>query len=269
MAKQKNKNALPESGTRRTRRAVSPSTVGLIVLLITASGIWGAVFIHRDGWTINAPAEIVQDVGADAAAPKQKKSGIEPGTPATRLFYQYTERLEEQSAIVLSLSLALVHENLKFGRVPKDLPTLVNMTRARGLWQPTWELSANLDSVQTRTSIHYLRYRPSPVAVEILTVSRQGDIQVTVMRLSEADGAPVKFDADDLPQGQAGAVILVSPQHDAPLPPPFTAAARYEQLGWRREPFKLTLADEVRSSEIRNWVERTSEYLKKQEAQGR
>lgn len=269
MAKQKNKNAVSKTGASRTKRAVSPSTVGLIALLATAVGIWGAVFFHRDQWTINAPPEDVRQVGADKAAATQKQTGIEPGTPATRLFYQYTERLEEQSAIVLSLSLALIHENLKFGRVPNDLPTLVNMTRARGLWQPTWELSANLDKITTRTSIHYLRYRPAPLAVEVLTVSRQGDIQVTVMRLPEADGAPVKFDADDLPQGQAGAVILVSPQHDAPLPPPFTESARYEQLGWRREPFKLTLADEVRSIEIRNWVDRTSEYLNKQEAQGR
>lgn len=265
MAKQKNKNASSKSGASRAR-AISPSTIGLIVLLATAGGIWGAVFFHRDKWTINAPPEIVQEVGADTIAPAQKQSGIEPATPATRLFYQYTERLEEQSAIVLSLSLALIHENLKFKRVPKDLPTLVNMTRARGLWQPTWELSANLDSIQTRTSIHYLRYRPAPIAVEVLTVSRQGDIQVTVMRLPEADGAPVKFDADDLPQGQAGAVILVSPQRDAPLPPPFTASTAYEQLGWRKEPFKLTLANEVRAFEIRNWVDRTSKYLEKQEA---
>lgn len=268
MTKQKNKNASPESSVNR-RKTVSPSTVGLIVLLVTAGGIWGAVVFHNNKWTVNAPPEIVQEVGADRLAPTQKQSDIEPGTPATRLFYQYTERLEEQSAIVLSLSLALIHENLKFGHVPKDLPTLVNMTRTKRLWQPTWKLSANLDSVQTRTSIHYLRYRPVPVAVEVLTVSRQGDIQVTMMRLPEADGAPVKFDADDLPQGQAGAVILVSPQHDAPLPPPFTASARYEQLGWRREPFKLTLANEVRAAEIRNWVERTSDYLEKQESQSR
>lgn len=262
------KSKLINTNVKPLRRVPLPSTVGLAVLGLAVVLIWGGIFFYPDRWQVTAPSSQARSSQSDEQPQATPPQNILMGpqvAPSTRSFYEYTERLEEQSAIVLSLSLSLLHENLKFRRVPKDLPTLVKTTQARGLWQPTWEISQKSDAVKTKTSVHFLRYRVVPVSVEVLTVSLTGDIQMTVMRLPEADGAPIKFNADNTPEGQAGAVILISPTTDVPLPPPFTSTVVYEQNGWRREPFKMSFTTEARRNNIRRWVEKESKYLEAQQ----
>ncbi len=261
MSKSKRAN----TNVKPLRQFPSPSTVGLVVLLMAVCLIWSGIIFYPDKWLVTAPPSQARSSQSDEQPPPAQNILLGPQVPPnTRGFYQYTERLEEQSAIVLSLSLSLLHENFKYRRVPKDLPTLVKITKERGLWQPTWEISPKSSAVKTKTSVHYLRYRVAPVSVEVLTASLTGDIQMTVMRLPEADGAPIRFNADTTPEGQSGAVILISPTMDAALPPPFTATSVYEQYGWRREPFKLTFTSAARQENIRSWVEKESKYLETQ-----
>ena len=186
---------------------------------------------------------------------------IGPRTPpATQLMYRYTERLEEQSQILLSLLITAYHENLKFGRNPKDLPSLITQAHGKGLYLAEWdkntEISAASGWLITARGIHYLYYRAQPTpAVEIMSVALDGDPQITVMRAPERQGSPVVVQNDIAPEGTAGIVVYTAPSGDARLLPAWSSTADYEQWGWRRENLKISMGNAARQDDLKRWID--------------
>lgn len=249
---------------KKRASAFSPATFGLAIFGL-ACALWIVFFYSSQRYEVesrDAPARLRNERKVQPT-----DTLIGPQTPpVSQNFYHYTERIEEQSAILLTLLITALHENLKFRRNPKDLPAVVALAKTKQLsadhklWQDTWDKHSSFESsegwIQTARVLHYIRYRaqPSP-AIEIMTVSLLDDSQVTVMRVPEVTGSPVILQNDYAPEGVAGIALFVSPNEDTKLLPAWAASSHYEMWGWKRESLKLSLASAERQSSIKQWID--------------
>lgn len=251
--------------TQAKKISVSPEHLGLLVLFLCGLLLWAAYFGFSGGWRVKEPAQqnaILERAQEAEAIDKTMRGAHIP--PITQAFYHYSERLEEQTALLISLTLTALHENLVYHRHPQNLPTLINQARLRKfseqqrLWLPAWDKSAeiNKDSgwIKTDRSLHYIHYRSKPFGIEIMTVSLIGDPQITVVRVPEKQGSAVIVNPQFAPESVAGAALYVSPTTNAKLLPPWSPTPNFEQWGWRREPLKLSVSSPERKAEINAWV---------------
>jgi hypothetical protein len=123
------------------------------------------------------------------------------------------------------------------------------------LAEPTRPTSYGL--LATPRGTYFIRYRPRPLALEILAGGSQGleSGAPFMLRVPEVI-QPVVAPADPAaPVAGYWATLFVAPASlDAPIPAPFASPAAYLAVGWLAEPLRAVPFTEAQTQELNRWL---------------
>ena len=145
--------------------------------------------------------------------------------------YREAYRVQETSGLVLGLSLVAVEHRLTSGAPVRDVGALVEAARARGILPPRTEI-AGAGALASPHSVLYVRYRPHPVGVEVVSIPKTS---------IAFDGPPLLARVT----AETGAEFFTLLREATPVevPLPFQSAALLEATRWKRESLR-DLGDE-------------------------
>lgn len=236
-----------------------------LVLAVICLTLFGGIFLYL--WLKpEEQATVTQGNGKAIINPEERvKKNILLGPhipPETKSLYFYSQRLEDTNNLMWTLLVTVMHETMKTGKQPADLPTLVELAKQRtfngnSLWMNRWLVSPDKQAVKTDVGYNLLAYRANPLSIEIRNVPYETGTQVILMRVPEIDGSPLVTNPDysEPRKMVAGMLMLISPPSGA-FYPPFTPKETYLLYNWREEPIKLSLNNSPeREAIIRRWVD--------------
>lgn len=219
---------------------VSATAAGVIALVLALN--WIAVRRQR----VNAHVEIAEPV-IETVVARSMSGAPAKGLPDGEV-ERTAARIRDVSALTMGLTLFAVNEGLN-RRAITNVGTLVTRFVARGLLPPGVGQNAEQGVLESERTLIYVRYRPDPLAVEVVSVGRE-----------RSDGPPligrIATGADE----EAGASLFVA--HglgDIPLPEPFTSAARMAALNWTPEPLRERAFTPQEAEQINGWLRAQSD----------
>lgn len=137
------------------------------------------------------------------------------------------DRLGEASALTVAASLYAATEQLK-GRTPRTVDGLLARLASEGLMPPGVRLGQAGGTLHSARGDLFMRYRPRPLAVEVVSVGRE-----------RADGPAIIVRVPDDGAGNSSAGVFVATTlGDVRIPPAFAPAAEIIALGWSPEPLR-------------------------------
>lgn len=174
---------------------------------------------------VNAHVEIAAPV-IEAVAARSRAVTPARGLPDGEV-ERTAERVREVSALVMGLTLLAVNEGVNRRAVP-SVAVLVDRFAARHLLPPGIERHTVQGVLESARAVIYVRYRPEPLAVEVVSIGR-----------ARADGAAIIGRIATGGDESAGAALFIARQlGDVALPAPFTPAQAVAMLNWSVEPLR-------------------------------
>ncbi len=169
-------------------------------------------------------------------------------------FARYAERLRDASQIAISLGLYTVRERMA-NRAPSDVQSVLIGLAKTALMPANASLINSGGIMMTTNGLYYIRYRPHPLAFEVLAVGAKGfeDGAVFIVRLPEATGT-IAQPKDTQAQPGAYATVFVSPFNNATLPVPFSPPSVFRAAGWSQEPLRSSPVSQSELQEISSFI---------------
>lgn len=214
---------------------VSATAVGVIALVLALN--WIAARRQR----VNAHVEIADPVIETVAAATTSGSLVR-GLPDGEV-ERTAARVRDVSALTMGLTLFAVNEGLNRQAIT-NVGILVTRFAARGLLPPGVMQNAAQGVLESERAMIYVRYRPEPLAVEVISVGRE-----------QSDGPPLIGRIATGANDEASASLFVA--HglgDVPLPEPFTPAGRMMALNWASEPLRERAFTPQDAEQINGWL---------------
>jgi hypothetical protein len=152
--------------------------------------------------------------------------------PALEIFrgevYDTSIRLRETGALGMAISLAVFAEFSEKKNIPADLETVFGAVQARGLMPP--EIKLKNGELASPSSLFFIRYRPQPLAFEILSNPKQntgGKSPALLMRfpLTSLDKRTITY-------------FQSSVSKQIEMPEPFAPLERIAAAGWTIEQWR-------------------------------
>jgi hypothetical protein len=138
--------------------------------------------------------------------------------------FQTADRIGEATALALATSLYAATEQLQ-GKTPRGVKDLVAGVSSKGLLQPGLAMTQTEGVLASATGTISIRYRPAPLAIEILSLGKS---------VKDGPGLIVRVPDDSSAKGEAKLYIAGNLKEVA-APPPFAPAAEIIALGWAPE----------------------------------
>lgn len=171
--------------------------------------------------------------------------------PAVR----YADRLRDASALSISFSLYTLNERMVNNRIIQDNASVLDGLNKSGLMPPGLSVASQSGVVRSPYGLYYIRYRPNPFGVEILSVGGNGlaDGEVFIIRLPDSAPPPA---AELAPSQSAGgyATLYTAPRGDTVVPKPFASFKDMESAGWKQEPLRAAPYSPEQVQELKNWL---------------
>lgn len=180
-----------------------------------------------------------------------------------------TERIKESAAISLGLSVMTLKSRLIDRKNYFTVSELMQAFEVSPMLPPATRVltpqgaNPQFGILSTSRGAYYVRYRPAPLAFEILAVGNRGlaDGAAFVLRTPDARGAEIEYEANPDEknlQSFAGnfATVYVAPRNlEAYIPPPFSDANMFTQSGWTPQPLRQSEVSPERIAELRSFLE--------------
>lgn len=215
---------------------VTGTTASLIILLVLSLN-WLAARRHR----LTARVEIAAPV-VEAANEKAKASSSIERLPDGEV-ERTALRVREASALVMGMTLFAVNEGLQRRPVSR-VESLLEKFIAGKLLPPGIERHETGGVLISNYATLYLRYRPEPLAVEIVSLGHD-----------ERDGPAIIARIITGKEEAAGASLLLARQlGNVTLPTPFTPDAEIAALNWSVEPLRERNFTEQELAQLNAWL---------------
>jgi hypothetical protein len=205
----------------------SPLLVAVAAAVVVVFALSFVNYVRRGGfWS----SEVEAKVFTSGSRGGGKSSGVD----AKRVFafqgevFSDAERLREASALSLAGMLLAAQRNLD--RQPiTSVEGLLSSLRADGAIPPGMELDESGTAASSAYGIYYVRYRRSPLAVEVVSVGKE--------RLS---GAPflVRLPDDEFSQNALTYYVAPKAEGSVMVPGAFSPPVQIISMGWEPVTFK-------------------------------
>lgn len=226
--------------TRRWRPSpllVTGGTAALIILFILTLN-WLAVRRQR----LTAQVEIaapLMEVAANIAKTSSNKQALPDGEVARTAL-----RVREVSALVIGLTLYAVQEALQRRTISRVEPLLEQFIAA-DLLPPGLERSGASGVLVSPCALLYIRYRPDPLAVEVVSLARaSGDGAMMMARIVTAES-----------EAAGAALFLARETGKVTIPAPFTPQPQIIAMNWSLEPLRERNFTEPELTEVNIWLQ--------------
>lgn len=234
-------------------RRFSPVTIVLSIAMMTMMAVGAVRYYDRDE-SFDPHVNLAHSSGMNSARPlgaaaRVNATSYGDSDPSVR----YSDRLRDASALSIAFSLYSLNERLVNRRIPPDINSVLEGMKASGLMPPGLEVVNGVGVVRSPFGICYIRYRPLPYGVEVLSVGARGlaDGEVFIIRVPEAEQPTAMPSPND---GKAYATIFTAPMSDAPVPPAFSSSTAFANAGWRQEPLRSAPYSQQQIEELQTWL---------------
>jgi hypothetical protein len=210
---------------------VTGGTAGFVILLILTMN-WLALRRQRLIANVEIAAPFI-------TAEQTKTATVHQALPDGEV-ERTALRVREVSAVVMGLTLCAVQEGLERHPVSKVEPLLERFV-SRGLLPPGIERASASGVLVSSFALLYVRYRPDPLGVEIVSLPRgQSDGATIIARIITGES-----EASELLMARSGKVVL---------PSPFTPTAEITARNWTLEPWREGNLSEPELEKINTWA---------------
>lgn len=200
----------------------------MLVVLGVAVAIVAALGAARIARVREVDARVLEEQEARRRGTRpggEQQPGV-PEDPEDRPAFREAYRLQEASALAVALGVVGVERRITAGAPLSTVGQLVEEARARGMLPPRVEVAGDGVLAGPYATV-YVRYRPHPIGVEIVSIPRTA---------IAADGAPVLARVT----AEEGAELFTLIRESAPIemPRPFEQKSMLEAARWKRESIK-------------------------------
>ena len=152
------------------------------------------------------------------------------------------ERLREATALAVAASLYMVKERTQ-GRVARTVNDLLAGVVQADLLPPDLAVNSQPGTLLSKHGTLFVRYRPSPLGVEIVSIGRE-----------RADGPGLIVRVPDDDAGKNGASVYVATKLETPvIPQAFVPSAEVIATGWSPEPLRAIQPPASEQKQVRAW----------------
>jgi hypothetical protein len=153
-------------------------------------------------------------------------------------------RAREATGLLMGLAVLAANEQMNNRRLA-DVESLINLMARRNLFPPGVNLAAAQGGLSSDRATIYVRYRPLPLGVEVVSIGRERlDGSALIARLTAG--------ADD----NSGALLLVARRIEGVrLPEPFAPLANVVALNWSVEPLRERQFTPQEIDTLNNWAQ--------------
>lgn len=228
------------------RRAVfgSPLLVALMAMAVVVFGLSLVGYIRRGGfWSPKVEARVFDETGRRAEADGRDAQGRRL-FPLQGEIYGETERLREASALSLAATLCAGSRALS-GHPVATVEDLLSAVSGDGAMPPGLELVDGGTKVRSQVGDYYVRYRPSPLGVEVVSLGtgkRPG--RSFLIRMPD-DGAT----GDEL------TYYVFSKAEEVKVPGGFAPMGEVIGAGWLPERFRANQVSADDLAKAKEWME--------------
>lgn len=174
---------------------------------------------------------------------------------------RYADRLRDASALTLGLSLYVLHERLANNRAIPTASALMSEFGRSDLMPPrmsvlTPDRPLEYGMVASPLGVYFVRYRPTPLTVEVLAAGARGlsDGAIFMIRLPEAQPAPVSSDVQQQNIAGGYATVFVAPFANATVPVAFSSPQAFIAAGWSQEPLRTVPFSPEKLAALQNFL---------------
>lgn len=232
----------------RSRKSVgqaflsSPLVVVLTVATLTVFVFSFAAYARRGGfWSAEVEARVFNEAG-------RRTRVTDGGSRNQRVFafqgevYDEAEQVSKSAALLMGTTLLAAQRSLE--RKPfVNVASLVAGVVSEGLLPPGLKQESGANSFSSEHAVYYIRYRPEPLGVEVLSVGKGNEV-----------GSAILARLPDDEFFEHALTYYVLPKGTAEMPAAFTPVARLMEGGWRPESFKASEVSTSEQEEQRAWL---------------
>jgi hypothetical protein len=190
--------------------------------------------------TVDAQVSI-GDAGSDAPANRNAPAYRWPSGEVPRT----AERLRDVSAVAIS-AITCVTEGAITGHTPHDAGEILSRLAGRQLIPTEW-LTNEVGVLQMPHASIHLRYSPSTLVVEVLSVPND-----------RTDGPAILVRVPDQENTAVGSRYFESMQLDGIVyPHPFAPISEVISAGWQQRLFKQTRMSDAEQTQLEQWARTT------------
>lgn len=233
---------------RVLRWKISPQVmIGATALMVVGTSL--VIGFARAIGVIEPHVLIVGESAEEGAVTPERKLLTPPQMDGEVI--RTTERLREVSALTMALVLYAARERIE-GRSPGTVDELLAGVSGSGLMPPglmqqgqSGTLTA-MHRTRVGTAAHgtlFVRYRPEPLGIEVIAVSRERrDGPAMMMRLP-----------DDEAEGEGAGFFMATRLDDVVVPQPFASESEVISAGWSRESLRAVKLLPEEGQSLREW----------------
>ena len=214
---------------KRILAKISPLTViCATAILVVASSITANHFLGKRTRTIDPRVTMEGGRSAEEREAKDKESRQRVIVTAMDGEVARTaDRASETQALAIATSLYAASEQIK-GRTPRTANDLLAGVASQNLLPPGLTLTQGEGAIASVHSNLFVRYRPVPLAIEILALGRE-----------PRDGPALLVRVPDDNAKDGGASLFMATRiHDVTIPQAFAPASEIILAGWSLEPIR-------------------------------
>lgn len=213
-----------------------------IMMLLLGGGYIRRAFVER----LDPRISVEQGLVGNGREGKRAKTDASSSPVFDGEVYRTESRLRETGALAIAASLYGVR-TIAERRPARTVNELMAGVVARGLMPPGLHLVPNEAAVASPYGTLYVRFRPQPFAVEVLSMPRERmDGPCLLMRVPDTDES--SHSRERVRYFQALRLDGVR------VPPPFALASEIQSLGWTVEQMRASQPNDVDAQRLVAWV---------------
>lgn len=214
---------------RRIIARISPLTVVCATaILVVASSAIANHFLGKSTRAIDPRVTMESGRGAEEKESKEKEQRRQVVVTAMDGEVARTaDRAGEVQALAIAISLYAASEQIK-GHTPRTADDLLAGVVAQNLLPPGLALTQGEGAIASAHSNLFVRYRPVPLAIEVLALGRD---------LRDGPALLVRVPDDNAKDGGAS-LFMATHIREVTIPPAFAPASEIISAGWSLEPLR-------------------------------
>jgi hypothetical protein len=229
--------------TEKRRWRPSPVLVVVTTAIVVVAGTLLIGWLSARRYRVTARVEIA------GPAPPLERSISQAQTPGALLtdgeVARTAARIREASGLLMGLSVLALGEQMN-NRPPARVEALIDLMARRDLLPPGVARTSAKGALASDCATVYVRYRPLPLGVEVVSIGREK---------TDGPGVIVRLVAGA--DGDSGAALFVAKRVEGvPTPRPFAPTTEIAASGWSIEPLRERSLDPREMNQLSEWAKR-------------
>lgn len=220
-------------------RPSPPLIVTLTALVVIGGGLLGG-WLNAQRYRVKARVEIAEPAMENQTA-QVSAAGNTINLPDGEVA-KTAARVREATGLVMGLAMLAITEQMN-DRSSANADSLVELMAKRNLLPPGIRQTLTKGVLISDRATIYLRYRPAPLSIEVVSIRSEQTNGPSVIARLEAGG-------DD----NSGTALLIAKKADAAIPEPFAPLSQTILAGWSVEPLRERSFTPEEVEQLNTWT---------------